>query len=103
VRRDPDVIIVGGGIVGLCCAYYLCSNGAAMAVVEHCSIGAPSCSSGNTGFVGTQGAAPLAEPGVLAKGWHRPAELARCRSRSPRPAGCGTSRPTGRGSPRWHG
>lgn len=68
-RRDPDVLIIGGGIVGLFCAYYLCSSGAAVAVVERGAIGgAPSCSSGNTGFVGTQGAAPLAEPGVLAKG-----------------------------------
>ncbi len=68
-RTDPDVLVVGGGIVGLFCAYHLRRTGRSVAVVERGPIGGPlSCSSGNTGFVGTQGAAPLAEPGVLANG-----------------------------------
>jgi D-amino-acid dehydrogenase len=69
VRRDPDVIVIGGGIAGLFCAYHLRCRGASVAVVERGQVGGPaSCSSGNTGFVGTQGAAPLAEPGVPAQG-----------------------------------
>jgi len=68
-RRDPDVLVIGGGIVGLFCAYHLRRGGSSVVVVERGSIGDPlSCSSGNTGFVGTQGAAPLAEPDVLAQG-----------------------------------
>jgi D-amino-acid dehydrogenase len=69
IRLDPDVLVIGGGVVGLFCAYYLRSSGATVAVVERGSVGGPqSCSYGNTGFVGTQGAAPLNEPGVLSQG-----------------------------------
>ncbi len=65
-RADPEVLVIGAGIVGLFCAYYLRLAGASVTVVERGEVGGPqSCSSGNTGFVGTQGAAPLAEPGVL--------------------------------------
>ncbi len=68
-RDDPDVLVIGGGIVGLFCAYHLSRRGGRVAVVERGAIGGPqSCSSRNTGFVGTQGATPLAEPGVLAQG-----------------------------------
>ncbi len=67
-RPDPDVLVIGGGIVGLFCAYHLRRGGSSVAVVERGPVGgAQSCSSGNTGFVGTQGAAPLAEPGVPAQ------------------------------------
>ncbi len=69
LRHDPDVLVIGGGVAGLFCAYHLRRSGSSVAVVERESIGDPlSCSSGNTGFVGTQGAAPLAEPGVPAQG-----------------------------------
>ncbi len=64
--RQLDVLVVGGGVVGLFCAYYLRSSGADVTVIDAGPVGGPqSCSSGNTGFVGTQGATPLAEPGVL--------------------------------------
>lgn len=69
MRQDPDVLIVGGGIVGLFCAYFLRLRGMSVAVLERGAIGGPqSCSYGNTGFVGTTGAMPLAEPGVFAQG-----------------------------------
>jgi D-amino-acid dehydrogenase len=68
-RHDPDVLVIGGGAVGLFCAYHLRRGGRSVVVVERGSIGDPlSCSSGNTGFVGTQGSAPLADPDVLAQG-----------------------------------
>ncbi|OUC98777.1 FAD-dependent oxidoreductase [Streptosporangium minutum] len=67
--HDPDVLVIGGGIVGLFCAYHLRLGGSSVTVVERGPVGGPqSCSYGNTGFVGTQGAAPLAEPGVPAQG-----------------------------------
>jgi D-amino-acid dehydrogenase len=75
LRRDPDVLVLGGGIVGLFCAYFLRRSGATVAVVERGAVGGPgSCSAGNTGFVGTQGSAPLAGPGVLARGLRWPAD-----------------------------
>ena len=63
MRRDPDVLVIGGGIVGLFCAYYLCAAGRSVVVVDRATIGGPqACSYGNTGFVGTQGAMPFAGP-----------------------------------------
>jgi D-amino-acid dehydrogenase len=68
MRDDPDVLIIGGGIVGLFCAYFLRLGGASVTVVERGTIGDPqSCSYGNTGFV-FHGGMPLAEPGALARG-----------------------------------
>jgi D-amino-acid dehydrogenase len=68
-RPDPDVLVIGGGVAGLFCAYYLRQRGASVTVVERGEVGGPqSCSYGNTGFVGTHGATPLAEPGVPAQG-----------------------------------
>ncbi|MFI9503697.1 NAD(P)/FAD-dependent oxidoreductase [Nocardia sp. NPDC052566] len=65
VRDDPDVVVVGGGVAGLFCAYHLRRGGASVTVLERGALGGPqSCSYGNTGFVGTHGAAPLAEPGL---------------------------------------
>lgn len=67
--HDPDVLVVGGGVAGLFCAYYLRRRGARVTVVERGQVGGPqSCSYGNTGFAGTHGATPLAEPGVPAQG-----------------------------------
>ncbi|MEU4817218.1 FAD-dependent oxidoreductase [Micromonospora aurantiaca] len=68
-RTDPDVLVVGAGVVGLCCAWFLRRAGLSVTVVDRGEVGdAAACSAGNTGFVGTQGSAPLAEPGVPATG-----------------------------------
>lgn len=65
----PQVLVVGAGVAGLFCAYYLRLAGADVTVLDRGEIGGEqSCSARNTGFVGTQGAAPLAEPGVLRQG-----------------------------------
>ncbi|HEX4729075.1 MAG TPA: FAD-dependent oxidoreductase, partial [Jatrophihabitans sp.] len=68
VTADPDVLVVGGGIAGLFCAYFLRQAGHAVTVLEQASIGDPlACSSGNTGFVGL-GGVPLAGPGTVRDG-----------------------------------
>jgi D-amino-acid dehydrogenase len=70
---EPDVLVLGGGMVGLFCAYFLRRDGHSVVLVERGPIGGPqSCSAGNTGFVGTQGAAPLAGPGMLRQGFRGP-------------------------------
>jgi D-amino-acid dehydrogenase len=69
MRHDPDVLVVGGGVAGLFCAYHLSHHGGSVAVLERGAVGgAQSCSYGNTGFVGTHGAAALAGPGLLVQG-----------------------------------
>ena len=69
MKEDVDVLIVGGGAVGLFCAEELLRRGRSVTIVERGAFGGPqSCSSGNTGFVGTTGSAPLAQPGVLVDG-----------------------------------
>jgi len=69
MRRDPEVLIIGGGVVGLFSAYYLCLSGKDVMLLDQGPIGGPqSSSSGNTGYVGTSGAVPLAEPGVISQG-----------------------------------
>ena len=63
------VLVIGAGIVGLFCAYFLRQARATVAVVE--CVGRSAARScmlyGNTGFVGTQGSVPLAEPGATAQ------------------------------------
>jgi D-amino-acid dehydrogenase len=68
LRQDPAVLVIGGGIVGLFCAYFLHRAGASVTVIERGSIGdRQSCSSGNTGFV-AHGGLPLAQPGAILRG-----------------------------------
>ncbi|HST48586.1 NAD(P)/FAD-dependent oxidoreductase [Jatrophihabitans sp.] len=65
---EPDVLVVGGGVAGLWCAYFLASAGRSVTVLDQAAIGDPAaCSSGNTGFLGA-GGVPLAGPGALRAG-----------------------------------
>jgi D-amino-acid dehydrogenase len=65
----PDVLVVGGGVVGLFSAYYLRLGGATVTLLERGEVGGPqSSSSGNTGFLGTHGVSTLAAPGMLGRG-----------------------------------
>ena len=59
-----DVLILGGGVIGLACAYYLLKSGATVRVVEQ---GTPGCGSshGNCGTITPSHAAPLAMPGMF--------------------------------------
>ncbi|HEU5269208.1 MAG TPA: FAD-dependent oxidoreductase [Jatrophihabitans sp.] len=65
---EPDVLIIGAGIAGLWCGYFLSRAGLRVTVLDRSAVGDPSASSsGNTGFLGT-GGLPLAGPGALAAG-----------------------------------
>jgi D-amino-acid dehydrogenase len=67
-RYEPDVLVIGGGVAGLWCAYFLRLAGHTVTVLDRNAVGDPvACSSGNTGFV-ANGGVPLAGPGVLRHG-----------------------------------
>lgn len=63
---SSDVLIVGGGVIGLACAYELQCAGRQVRVLEQGGIGSGS-SHGNCGTLTPSHAAPLAAPGVIAK------------------------------------
>ncbi len=62
-----DVVVVGGGAVGLCAAYYLQQAGRAVTVLTREPVG-EGASAGNAGMIVPSHIVPLAAPGVIAKG-----------------------------------
>lgn len=62
VKRD--VVIVGGGVVGAACAYYLRCTGRGVTIIDRGSLGG-GCSHGNCGYVCPSHVLPLAAPGAL--------------------------------------
>ena len=61
------VAVVGGGVVGMACAYELARGGAEVVVLEKGSIG-HGASFGNTGWVCPSFTYPLPAPGVVSQG-----------------------------------
>lgn len=66
---DPsdDVVIVGGGVIGLACALALVEAGRSVRVLEAGTAGCGS-SHGNCGTITPSHAAPLAAPGAITRG-----------------------------------
>lgn len=65
--QSTDVVVVGGGVVGLCIAYALHKRGVQVTVVDKGKIGV-GASAGNAGMIVPSHIVPLAAPGVVAKG-----------------------------------
>jgi D-amino-acid dehydrogenase len=65
----PRVVVVGAGVIGVACAYYLARAGASVVVLERERLGA-GASWGNAGTA-TPGHPPLNKPGQVAKGIRR--------------------------------
>ena len=64
-----DIIIIGGGAVGLSCAYYLNQAGYEVTVFDgNGPDKKSSCSWGNSGMIVPSHIVPLAAPGVVKKG-----------------------------------
>lgn len=61
------VTIVGGGIIGLCSAYYLNKAGYDVTVIDRADI-TDGCSFGNMGFISPSHFVPLASPGIISEG-----------------------------------
>lgn len=62
-----EVVIVGGGIIGVCTAYYLQAAGLEVTVVDDGDF-ASGCTHGNAGMIVPSHFVPLASPGMMAKG-----------------------------------
>lgn len=61
------VTIIGGGVIGLCSAYYLNRQGFQVRVIERNDI-TNGCSFGNMGYVSPSHFIPLATPGIISQG-----------------------------------
>lgn len=61
------VTIIGGGVIGLCSAYYLSKNGHKVTIVDRNDI-TGGCSFGNMGYISPSHFIPLATPGIIAQG-----------------------------------
>ena len=62
----PDVLILGGGVIGLACAVSLLQAGRSVRLLERQAIGSAT-SHGNCGTITPSHALPLAAPGAIAK------------------------------------
>ena len=60
------VVIVGGGVIGLCAAFYCARRGWRVTVVERNGEQRDGCSFGNTGMIVPSHFVPLAAPGMVA-------------------------------------
>src|SRR5215510_10956406 len=58
------IVVVGGGVIGACCAYYLAKSGHAVTIVDRAKFGA-GCSHANCGYVCPSHVLPLAAPGAV--------------------------------------
>jgi D-amino-acid dehydrogenase len=64
--RKSDVIIIGGGVIGLTCAYFLNRAGRSVRVLERDQLGNGS-SFGNAGLITPSHAEPVCSPGVMSQ------------------------------------
>ncbi|MBC8756383.1 FAD-dependent oxidoreductase [Kordia sp. YSTF-M3] len=62
-----EVVIIGGGIIGLCCAYYLQQDGHQVTIVDKSDI-SRGASFVNAGYITPSHFIPLAAPGMITKG-----------------------------------
>jgi D-amino-acid dehydrogenase len=66
--KSDRAVVVGGGVIGLCTAYYALKRGFAVTVIEREAAGGDNCSMGNAGMIVPSHFTPLAAPGMIAKG-----------------------------------
>lgn len=64
---SEKVVIIGGGIIGLCSAYYLAKEGVTVTVIDKSDM-ADGCSYGNAGMIVPSHIIPMAQPGVIHQG-----------------------------------
>ncbi len=62
-----DTLIIGGGVIGVCAAYFLAEQGRSVTLVEKSDLSSGS-SYGNAGLIAIDHAIPMPAPGVLSQG-----------------------------------
>ncbi|MBN19085.1 MAG: FAD-dependent oxidoreductase [Chloroflexi bacterium] len=62
--HNNDVIVIGGGIIGICASYYLQKSGKKVVLLEQNQVGTGS-SYGNTGWIVPSHSIPIKSPGTL--------------------------------------
>ncbi len=70
------IVILGGGVIGLCCAYFLAQSDYRVTVLDRGAPADENCSFGNAGLVVPSHIVPLAAPGMMMMGlkWMRDPE-----------------------------
>ena len=66
-ESEPEVLVIGGGVIGVCAAYYAAAVGSRVMLLERSTI-CSGCSRGNAGWLVPSHCIPLASPGALIKG-----------------------------------
>jgi len=66
LNHKQDVLILGGGVIGLSCALFLLKQGRSVRILEKNTIGGAT-SHGNCGTITPSHALPLAAPGMIGK------------------------------------
>src|SRR5215510_6746364 len=67
MHSQQDLVVIGGGVIGVCSAYYLAQKGVQVTLIEKQEI-ASGCSYGNGGLIVPSHSMPLASPGALGHG-----------------------------------
>lgn len=68
MKTPKSILIIGGGVIGMCTAYYALRKGLRVTVVERGPPDHDCCSLGNAGFVVPSHFVPLAAPGMVGLG-----------------------------------
>lgn len=63
---QQHVVVVGGGVIGAACAYYLTQHGCQVTIVDRKQFG-KACSHANCGLIAVSHVLPLTEPGAVQK------------------------------------
>ena len=66
-KMSKEVIVIGGGIIGLCSAYYLQKEGCKVTVIDQSNMDS-GASYVNAGYLSPSHIIPLSAPGVMKKG-----------------------------------
>ncbi len=68
MSNPRSAVVVGGGILGLCSAYYLAREGFAVTLIERNPEGADTCAQGSAGYVSPSHVQPISSPGMVWQG-----------------------------------